>query len=80
MKKNKFSSKLALNKNVISNLESRNLVGGGPTWEATCGEGCISKNARYRPCPAPIKTEMCAVSEGCEPPTMENCPTLYVTC
>jgi len=82
MKKNKFSSKLALNKNIISNLEDKNIVGGGLTWQATCLDDCISLNAKKHEnaCRYPIYTDDCGPSQGCEPPTRQNCPTLYVTC
>ncbi|MCH2193913.1 hypothetical protein [Kordia sp.] len=80
MKKNKFSQKLSLGKNVVSNLKSNTVVGGGPTWQNSCPFTCASINARHAPCPAPVETDTCAPSVGCEPPTIQNCPTLYVTC
>jgi hypothetical protein len=73
MKKNKFSTKLSLNKNVVSNLKSTNIVGGGPTWQFTCVDDCISLNAKNYPCQAPIYTEDCPGSLGCEPYSAVGC-------
>ncbi|WP_420574154.1 hypothetical protein [Kordia sp.] len=73
MKKTKFSEKLQLNKNVVSNLDSNYIVGGGPTWQFTCLDDCISVNAKKYACHHPIYTDDCPGSVGCEPVSAVNC-------
>lgn len=73
MKKSKFSEKLNLNKKMVSKLNSNEIVGRGPTFFFTC-------DIRYICALPPKVTDNCAPSQGCVPPTVETCPTLYVTC